>query len=105
MGKHEIRLRRKNMTSRRIEGHKNYYDIMRRHKKNLHKKRLGKAMLYILFVLGLAVVLYFALDRIEHSNKNNNSGRNTMFVSPKIKNYGNQEKPPERCQPFEIIVV
>lgn len=105
MGKHEIRLRRKNMTSRRIEGYKNYYEIMRRHKKSMHNKRLGKSLLYILFVLGLALILYFAFYKIERATDKNNSGRNTMFVSPKIENYGNQKEPPERCESFEPFMV
>lgn len=99
MGKHEIRLRRHNMTSGRIEGHKNYYEIMRRHRKSMHNKRLVKSIVYILFILGIILIIYFALIKIERAT-NNNSARNTIFVSLKIKNYGNQKEPPERCVLF-----
>lgn len=99
MGKHEIRLRRQKMTSGRIEGHKNYYEIMRRHRKSMHNKRLLKSVVYVLFVLGIILVIYFALTKIGRST-NNNSGRKTTIVSLKDKNYGNQKKFPERCLSF-----
>lgn len=86
------------MTSRTIERHKNYYDIMRRHNKKMHNRRLTKTLIYIIFVLGLAVVLYLAIDKLERvENNDKNSGRNVIEFLPKIKNYGNEKEPPEKC--------
>lgn len=72
MGNHEIRLRRKNMTSRKIDRHKNYYEIMRRHNKRRHSRRIAKILIYIIFLLGLVVIFYFAVDKLENINTNEN---------------------------------
>lgn len=104
MGNHEIRLRRKNMTSRNIERHKNYYEIMRRHNKRLHAKRLTRTLIYILFVIGLAIIFYFAMEKLERVD-NINSGRNSTYVLPKMKSNGNEKKSPEECVPIDHIMV
>ncbi|MEM7109459.1 MAG: hypothetical protein AAF519_14635 [Bacteroidota bacterium] len=59
MGRHEIRLRRHRMTSRRIEGHKNYYDVMRKHQRGSRLKRLLKLVLLFLFFVLLLGIVYF----------------------------------------------
>lgn len=59
MGRHEIRLRRHRMTSRRIEGHKNYYDVMKKHQRGSRLKRLLKLVLLFLFFVLLMGSVYF----------------------------------------------
>ena len=59
MGRHEIRLRRHKMTSRRIEGHKNYYDVMKKHQRGSRTRRLLKLVLLFLFFVLLLGVVYF----------------------------------------------
>lgn len=105
MGNHEIRLRRKTMTSRNIERHKNYYEIMRRHRKRLHSRRLTKTLIYILFILGLAVIFYFAMEKLERVDNNDNSGRNSTYVLPKMKSNGTEKKSPEKCLQIDQFMV
>ena len=59
MGRHEIRLRRHKMTSRRIEGHKNFYDVMKKHQRGSRTRRLLKLVLLFLFFVLLLGVVYF----------------------------------------------
>ncbi|MGK7391206.1 MAG: hypothetical protein ACNS60_12695 [Candidatus Cyclobacteriaceae bacterium M2_1C_046] len=92
------------MTSRNIERHKNYYEIMRRHNKRLHAKRLTRTLIYILFVIGLAIIFYFAMDKLERVD-NKNSGRNSTYVLPKLENNGNEKRSPEKCVPIEQFMV
>ncbi|UII28074.1 hypothetical protein LVD15_06510 [Fulvivirga maritima] len=61
MGRHEIRLRRKKMTSRRIESHKNYHDILKQHEKSSGGKRVVRLIIYVLILLGLLLVAYFTV--------------------------------------------
>lgn len=104
MGNHEIRLRRKKMTSRNIERHKNYYEIMRKHNKRLHAKRLIKIFIYLLFIIGLALIFYFAMDKLDRV-QNKNSGRNSTYVLLKIKNDGNEKECPEKCISIDQLMV
>lgn len=63
MGRHEIRLRRKKMTSRRIESHKDYYDLLKRHERSSFGKRILKIIVYIIILLGLTMLAYFAVQK------------------------------------------
>lgn len=65
MGRHEIRLRRKKMTSRRIESHKDYYDLLKRHERSSIGKRLLRIVIYIIIFMGLIMLGYFALRKID----------------------------------------
>jgi multisubunit Na+/H+ antiporter MnhB subunit len=63
MGKHEIKLRRKSMTSRKIERHKNYAQLMNKHHKTQRTKRIIQWLILVfVFLLGL-FVLYYSLIR------------------------------------------
>lgn len=64
MGRHEIRLRRKKMTSRRIESHKDYYDLLKRHERSSLGRRLLKIVIYIIIFMGIVMLGYFALRKI-----------------------------------------
>ncbi|QSE98184.1 hypothetical protein [Fulvivirga lutea] len=68
MGRHDIRLRRQRMTSRRIEGYKDYASLMERHKSS-RLKRLIKFIFLLLFFTALSVFAYYALSKIEEQNK------------------------------------
>lgn len=67
MGRHEIRLRRKNMTSRMIERHKNYYEIMRRHKRQGQRNKLIRRIAYFIFLVGISLLLYFSVEKLSES--------------------------------------
>lgn len=70
MGKHEIRLRRKSMTSRRIERHKNYAQLMDKHHRSKRLKRIVQWLIYVfIFLLGLFVV-YYSVSREKETNTN-----------------------------------
>ena len=71
MGRHEIRLRRHRMTSRRIEGHKNYYDVLRRHKRTNRLKRLFKLLVLLIFFLALIFFSYSLLTKVDETDKKN----------------------------------
>ncbi|MEM6816834.1 MAG: hypothetical protein AAF600_21005 [Bacteroidota bacterium] len=58
MGRHEIRLRRHKMTSRRIEGHKNYYDVMKKHQRGNRMKRLIRIIVLLLFFSFLLLFIF-----------------------------------------------
>lgn len=70
MGRHEIRLRRKKMTSRRIEGHKNYYDVLRKHKRSSRLKKLFKLIILLLFFLALIFFSYTFLMKVDQVENN-----------------------------------
>ena len=70
MGKHEIRLRRKSMTSRRIERHKDYAQLMDRHHKSKRLKRIVQWLILVfIFILGLIVVYYSVNNKKEDQPK------------------------------------
>lgn len=71
MGRHEIRLRRKKMTSRRIESHKNYYDLLKKHERSDMWKRIVKMILYIIILLGIIFIGYLGLQKLEKIEKEN----------------------------------
>lgn len=71
MGRHEIRLRRKRMTSRRIESHKNYYDVLRKHQRTSRMKRLIKLIVLLIFFVALIFFSYQILVKVDETQDNN----------------------------------
>lgn len=65
MGKHEIRLRREMMTSRRIERHKNYAGLMEQHHKTQRTRAIIRWVVYVLVFLMSLMLIYFAVKRSE----------------------------------------
>ncbi|MBL6446255.1 hypothetical protein JMN32_08045 [Fulvivirga sp. 29W222] len=74
MGRHEIRLRRKKMTSRRIESHKDYYDLLKRHERTSVGKKLLRVVIYIIIFIGLIMLGYFALRKIDRPQNDTPKG-------------------------------
>jgi len=69
MGRHDIRLRRKRMTSRRIESHKNYYEVMRRHQKTSRLKKVFKLLILLIFFLALIFFSYSLLTKVNEADQ------------------------------------
>jgi len=63
MGKHEIRLRRKMMTSRRIERHKNYAGLMKQHHKTQRTRTIVRWVVFILIFLMSMILIFKSLDK------------------------------------------
>ncbi|MEO1049935.1 MAG: hypothetical protein AAFX87_04900 [Bacteroidota bacterium] len=63
MSNHDIRLRRRMMTSRRIERHKNYSELMRKHKRS-NSRRLLRIVSYLAFIVGMMVIIYYAFENL-----------------------------------------
>lgn len=68
MGRHEIRLRRQRMTSRRIEGHKDYRALLDQHNKKSRRGRLLRSLIYVIIVLVLALLILFSLKKLYASH-------------------------------------
>ncbi|MEQ8243507.1 hypothetical protein [Fulvivirga sp.] len=66
MGRHEIRLRRNRMTSGRIEGYKDYRDLMNKHSR---ADRLRKAYRLSIIVLGIIGLLFLSYLFFRSSEK------------------------------------
>ncbi|MTI21273.1 hypothetical protein E1176_09595 [Fulvivirga sp. RKSG066] len=81
MGRHEIRLRRKRMTSRRIEGHKNYYDVLRKHQRSSRLKKLFKLIVLLLFFLALVFFSYSLLTKVNEAEKSEPTSTMTIKTS------------------------
>lgn len=62
MGRHEIRLRRKAMTSRRIERHKNYAGLLDQHRRLKRTRSIVRWAVFILIFLMSLMVVYLAVD-------------------------------------------
>ena len=61
MGNHEIRLRRKSMTSRRIERHKNYAQLMNQHQKSQRLKKIAMWLIYAFISFLVFFAIYYSL--------------------------------------------
>jgi hypothetical protein len=110
MGRHEIRLRRKRMTSRRIQSHKDYNILMEKHRKTSRWKRLIRSLVYILILLGMFLLIYFGVQKLSDSTDEleNDAQTETTYIENisrpglvylvklKPKNHGKAEKPPNR---------
>ena len=64
MGRHDIRLRRHRMTSRRIEGYKDYSALMDQHRSS-RLKRLIKMIFLLLFFIALSLFTYYVVTKVE----------------------------------------
>ncbi len=64
MGRHEIRLRRKRMTSRRIQSHKDYRMLMEKHRRSSRGKKLLRSVIYILILLSMLLLIYFGVQKL-----------------------------------------
>ena len=51
------------MTSRRIDSHKNYMDVLNEHKRATKAKRLLKMAILIAFSLGMMLFLYYVVSK------------------------------------------
>ena len=81
MGKHEIRLRRKMMTSRRIERHKNYAGLMEQHHKTQRNRTIIRWVVYVLVFLMSMMLIFFAVDKRETVGKLENSVEHKETIS------------------------
>lgn len=52
------------MTSRRIQGHKDYRMLMERHRRSSRWKRLLRSLVYILILLGLILLIYLGMQKL-----------------------------------------
>ena|SRR5688572_3438025 len=68
MGSNEIRLRKQRLNPGRIAHHRNYAELMRRHRRGLKTKQLLLVVVYIIVVL-LLILLSFIAIRIEKSRE------------------------------------
>ena len=69
MGRHEIRLRRQKMTSRRIEAHKNYYEVLKRHERSNKMRKLIRLILALIAFILLMSVVYFIAKMVTFDNE------------------------------------
>ena len=69
MGRHEIRLRRQKMTSRRIEAHKNYYEVLKRHERSNKMRKLMRLILALVAFILLMSVVYFIAKMVTLDNE------------------------------------
>lgn len=94
MGRHEIRFRRQRMTSRRMERHKNYQEILSQHKSR-RRVRIARLVLYILAFLVLMLVLLFGLGRLGGNSEDKkpvSMEKVQMELLPNVSEYGIAKK-------------
>lgn len=94
MGRHEIRLRRKRMTSRRIESHKNYYDVLRKHQRTNRIKKVFKLLILLIFFLALIFFSYSLLTKREESQQNDSKEQSEIEMKLKFSS--------DSIVPFEV---
>jgi hypothetical protein len=68
MGRHEIKLRRHKMTSGRIEGFRNYHDVLERHRRAGRMRKVFKLTLFLLFFIVLLLASYFFFSKKDKKN-------------------------------------
>jgi uncharacterized membrane protein (DUF485 family) len=78
MGSNEIRLRKQKLNPGRIARHRNYAELMRRHRRGLKTKQLLLVVIYIIIVL-LLLLLSFIAIRLE-KNKEGKSSNTSVEV-------------------------
>ena len=82
MGRHEIRLRRKTMTSRRIQRHKNYTGLLEQHKKTQRTRSIVRWVVYVLmFLIGMMMV-YYAVEKAGAHKKNTKDKMSIVVSKP-----------------------
>jgi len=72
MGSNEIRLRKQKLNPGKIARHRNYAELMRRHRRGLKTKQLLLIVIYIIVVL-LLILLSFIAIRIEKNREKKTS--------------------------------
>ena len=85
MGRHEIRLRRQRMTSRRIDHHKNFSDLLQEHQKTNRTKRLIKLFLLLFFFVCIMSFFYYMY---KHMEKDKSDERQTAYTEEVITDKG-----------------
>ena len=78
MGSNEIRLRKQRLNPGRIARHRNYDELMRRHKRGLKTKQLLVVVIYAIIVL-LLLLLSFIAIRLE-KNKEGKSTNTSVEI-------------------------
>lgn len=73
MGKHEIRIRRKMMTSRRIERHKNYAGLMKQHHKTQRTRTIVRWVVIVLVFIMSVVMIYNIVEKNTKNQETENS--------------------------------
>ena len=73
MGSNEIRLRKHKLNPGRIARHRNYAELMRRHRRGLKTKQLLLVVIYVIIVL-LLLLLSFIAIRLEKNKEGKSSG-------------------------------
>jgi uncharacterized membrane protein YvbJ len=68
MGSNEIRLRKQKLSPGRIAHHRNYADLMRKHRRGLKTKQLLLLAVYIIVVL-LLIILSFIAIRVQKNKE------------------------------------
>jgi large-conductance mechanosensitive channel len=68
MGRNEIRLRRKKMSSGRIARHRNYGDLMARHEQELKIRRITRIVIYFLLIAFLTIIFIIVVRWEEREN-------------------------------------
>lgn len=63
MGRHEIRLRRQMMTSRRIQRHKNYAGLLEQHRKLQRNRSIMRWVVYVLLFLVSMLLVYYVINK------------------------------------------
>ncbi len=94
MGSNEIRLRKQKLNPGRIARHRNYAELMRRHRRGLKTRQLLLVAIYIVIVLLLLLLSYIAI-RIERQREGKQARTATeqkhIFISTRLPlPYGNE---------------
>lgn len=72
MGSNEIRLRKQKLNPGRIASHRDYAELMRKHKRGLKTKQILLLVVYIIIVL-LLILLSFIAVRVEKNKEEKNT--------------------------------
>ena len=83
MGRHEIKLRRHKMTSRRIEGYKDYNALLAEHK-SVRFKRLIKLIILLLFFFSLITFTYIAITSKEIKSETHQDNQEKVSSRPDV---------------------
>lgn len=93
MGRHEIRLRRQRMTSRRIDGHKNFTDVLQEHERTSKTKRLIKLLLLLAFFIGMMSFLYYVMMHTGNKkSQEKNTAQTEVIFTPQEMSDGQHSK-------------
>lgn len=87
MGSNEIRLRKQRLNPGKIARHRDYTELMRKHKRGLKTRQLILVAIYIVIVL-LLIILSFIAIRIERQREGKTAStlleRNNTFISNQL---------------------